>query len=575
MHRYTGSMSVRKALLGEALLLLLWAASFHTAVVLPRAQSFVLVPSQPHPHKNYPHSSVHLRKKYSSTTALLVRNRDDRKSKSTYQRHRTNPNPAISTNKKLVELGKKKQWRQLLELAEKEQASFNNVNYATVMSQLGRIRSLNKEDPGFLALLQSLAAFIEERGLPWIQARSAANIIHAIGKMDLRNPSTKRILEWIAQPKVAAHFVEEAEPQEAANVAWACATLGFEAPKLLAEIEHRSTWLVEKGTPQAVAITAWACATLGFEAPKLFAEIDRRSKWLVQEGDPQAVANTALACAKLGFKAPRLFAEIENRSKWLVKEGVSQAVANTAWACATLGFEAPNLFVEIEGQSKWLVEEGKPQEVANTAWACATLGFQALNLFAEIEHRSKWLVKEGVSQAVANTAWACAKLGVEAPKLFAEIEGQSEWLVEEGGPQTVATTAWACATLGLEAPNLFAEIESRSKWLVKKGNPQDVANTVWAFATLEFEASALFFELDHHADRLIEHGNPQDISNTCYAIAVSGKSKDSEALLAKLWDRAIELFVTGEEFIDEALWQLAQTQIFAETDGITLRTANS
>jgi len=269
-----------------------------------------------------------------------------------------------------------------LEVAEQEEESLNNVNYATIMSQLGRIRSFNKEDPRFLALLQALAALIEERGLPWIQARSAANIVHAIGKMDLRNPSTKRILEWIAQPQVAAHFVEEAEPQN-----------------------------------------------------------------------------------------------------------------------------------------------------------------------------------------VANVAWACAKLGFEAPKLFAVIEGQSKWLVEEGDPQNVANTAWACATLGLEAPNLFAEIELRSKWLVEEGNPQAVANTAWAFATLGFEASALFSELNQHADRFIALSNPQFISNMCYAIAVLGKSRDSYALLAKLWGRAI---THGEDFIDEELRQLAQTLILAEADDVKL-----
>ena len=412
-------------------------------------------------------------------------------------RRRTNPNPAaFAINKELVELGEKKQWRELLELAKEEQASLNNVNYATIMSQLGRIRSFNKEDPRFVGFLKAMATKIEERGLPWIRAREASNIIHAIAKMQLRNPGTKRILEWISTPDTAASFVEEGKPQEVVNTAW--------------------------------------------------------------------------AFAKLGFDAPDLFAQIESRSKWLVDEGKPQEVANTAWACATLGFDAPNLFAEIERRSEWLVEEGKPQEVANTAWACATLGLKAPNLFAKIERRSKWLVEEGKPQEVANTAWACATLGFEAPDLFAAIESQSKWLVEEGTPQDVANTAWACATLEFEAPNLFEEIERRSKWLVEEGKPQEIANTAWAFATLGFEAPKLFFELDRQRDRFIAQSNPQEISNTCYAIAVLGMSRDFEALLTALWDKAIELFITGEEFIDEALWQLAQTQIFAKVDSITL-----
>ena len=405
-----------------------------------------------------------------SSTPVLFRN-DERNNRSAAAR--TQLDPAVAINKRLVALGKKKQWEELLIFAEQERRNFNNVNCATLMSQLGRIRSLDRSDPRFLDFLRGLAKTVEERGLPWIQARSAANIIHSIGNMKLRNPSTKKILRWISNPEVAARFVMEGDPQAVANVAWACAKLGFEAPNLFAEIEHRSKWLVEEGTPQEVANVAWACAKVGFPAPNLFAEIELRSKWLMEAGTPQGVANTAWACATLGFEAPNLFAEIEKQSKWIVEEGNPQAVANTAWACATLGFKAPNLFAEIEHQSKWLGEEGNPQDVANTAWACATLGFKAPNLFAEIERQSKWLVEKGTPQNVANTAWACATLGFKAPNLFAEIERQSKWLVEKGTPQNVANTAWACATLGFKAPNLFAEIERQSKWFVEKGNPQE------------------------------------------------------------------------------------------------------
>ena len=449
----------------------------------------------------------------------------------------SNSNPAIAiaieNNKKIVALGKTGQWENLLEFATKEFSTFNNVNCATLMSQLGRIRSFDKSDPRFLVFLRELAEMINERGLPWIQVRQAATIIHAIGKMRLKNPSTNKILEWISEADTAAKFVEQEDPQAVANVAWACATLGYEAPKLFAEIESRSTWLVENGTPQAVANTAWAFATLGCEAPKLFAEIERQSEWLVKEGKPQAVANTAWACATLGYEAPNLFAEIDRRSKWLVENGIPQAVANAAWACAALGYKAPKLFAEIERQSKWLVKAGKPQDFSNTAWACATLCYEAPIFFAEIECRSKWLVENGTPQDVANTAWAFATLGFQAPNLFANIERQSEWLVEKGTPQAIANTAWACASLGYEAPFLFDE-------------------------------------LDRHLDERLEKWNAQNIANTCYAIAVLGLSKESEVSLAKLWERAIHLFVIGQEFADKDFWQLAQTRMFAKANGVSL-----
>ena len=83
----------------------------------------------------------------------------------------------------------------------------------TVMSQLGRIPSFDKSDPRFLSFLEALAKMMEERGLSWIGEQGAANIVHAIAKMKLKNQSTKKILEWISKPDTAAKFVEEGEPQ--------------------------------------------------------------------------------------------------------------------------------------------------------------------------------------------------------------------------------------------------------------------------------------------------------------------------------------------------------------------------
>jgi hypothetical protein len=73
-----------------------------------------------------------------------------------------------------------------------------------------------------------------------------------------------------------------------ANTAWACATLGLHSPKLFAEIEKHSTWLVKEGNPQEVANTAWACTTLGLHSPKLFAKIDKQSDWSFIKGKKRA-----------------------------------------------------------------------------------------------------------------------------------------------------------------------------------------------------------------------------------------------------------------------------------------------
>jgi len=177
-----------------------------------------------------------------SSTSVLFRGNERGADRAAHHRTIT-PSRTTATlhNKKLVELGKQHQWDALLQFVIQEHRNyFNNVNVATLTSQLARIRSFDKYDPRFLDFLQTLVAHIEARGLPWIEARPAANIDHAIAKMKLKNVSTKRLLEWIANPIVAASFVEEAELQAIANVAWAWATLEFQALHLFAVIDRRS-----------------------------------------------------------------------------------------------------------------------------------------------------------------------------------------------------------------------------------------------------------------------------------------------------------------------------------------------
>jgi hypothetical protein len=316
---------------------------------------------------------------------------------------------AIERNQKITQLGRQRKWKEILSLCEQESSEFDNVNYATTMSQLSRIRNMNRRDPVFTQFFDDLATDLVNKGVTWIEVRQLANILHAIGKLQIKSTPALSILRWVSTTKVSRTIVEEGKPQEVANTAWSFATLGFKAPKLFDAIEHRADWLVEEGNPQDVANTVWSFATLGLKAPKLFGAIEHRADWLLVKGNHQDIANTAWSFATLGFKAaPKLFDAIEHRADWLVEEGKPQAVANTAWSFATLGVKAPKLFDAIEHRADWLVEEGNPQAIANTAWSFATLGVKAPKLFDAIEYRATWLVEEGSPQNVANTAWSFA-----------------------------------------------------------------------------------------------------------------------------------------------------------------------
>jgi hypothetical protein len=97
----------------------------------------------------------------------------------------------------------------------------------------------------------------------------------------------------------------------------------------LAAVDKRGEWLAEQGTPQAAANVCWAFATLGVQAPSLLSAVNKRGDWLVNDGTPQNVANMCWAFATLGVRAPLLFAAVEERRQWLAEEGTPQNLANT------------------------------------------------------------------------------------------------------------------------------------------------------------------------------------------------------------------------------------------------------
>lgn len=472
---------------------------------------------------------------------------------------------SIAINRKIVEYGKHGQWRDILALIERNAASnFNNVNYATAMSQLGRIRSLDRSDPRFLAFLDSLSKTITELGFSWVDSRQVGNIVHAIGKMKLSNhTSARQIMAWISSSdSVITTFISQGEPQCITNTVWSFATLGLPAPKLLDAVEQRSEWLVNTGSTQAVANTIWSFATLGVPAPQLCDCIVQRAEWLVQEGTPQHVANTAWAFATLKVKAHTLFATIDDRSDWLVQNGNTQNVANTVWAFATLQMEAPKLVPAIGSRSDLLVQNGTPQEVANIAWALASRKAQAPQFFAQIEARSDWLVWKGEPQNIANTVWACATLKVSAPKLLAQIEARADWLVRMGETQHVANTAWAFATLKTEAPKLLSQIEERSAWLVQNGTTQAVANTAWAFATLETTSPKLLAQIEARSDWLVRNGSAQDVSNTAWAFATLQTT--APTFFAEIEQRAEWLVREGSvQCVSNIAWAFATLNVEA------------
>ena len=323
-------------------------------------------------------------------------------------------------NNQIIALGQDGKWKDIMILCKKQNQHFNGVNYATVLSQLSRIRNVRKDDPFFEDFLDDLTGKLHARGIAWIgKARTLATMVHAIAKMGLTSSSiAMKVMKLLDDGGTAKWFIDNANPQEIANCVWACAKIGVHPMNLFRGLDERAQWFVHNGTPQAVANCVWACGKLRIESPNLFRLLDENAQWMFENGNPQEVGNCVWACCKLEIVAPNLFRLLDERAAWFVYNGSPQDIANCVWACSKLGIESPDLFRFLEERAEWLFENGKAQDIATCVCACGTLEIESPNLFRLLDEHAQWVLEDGTPQAVADCAWACNTLGIGAPNLF-------------------------------------------------------------------------------------------------------------------------------------------------------------
>ncbi len=489
---------------------------------------------------------------------------------------------AKEINHQLLEFGKNKDWERIIETYDKEKDNFNDINYATALTQLAKCSNPCKDDQRLNELLADISKQISVNHT-W-EARGMVNMLHSVAKMKLESADARYLVSSILRRDNLLRITEFGNAQDISNLAWSCATLNVSASDLPQAMNEQAERLVETGSSQAIANTAWACATLGIKCPQLFAAIDKDTSKFIKAASTQHIANTAWACATLGIECPNFFNAVEDRATELVLHGKTQEIANTAWAFATLGCRGYGLFSAIDSNADDFVEKAKSQEMANTAWASATLGIQSPSLFQKIDQKAHRFINGGDVQAIANTAWAFATLDVACPSLLYIIDKNSKRLVDSGTTQEIGNLAWSVVKLGQDSPMIFAAIEKRLGWFFQNGTTQEISNVIWAFGQISLyspavrrkidsQASAILFssernddintqsaantsialaQLDHistsffdllchNMDNVIKNGSELHIANICYAFAILDLALEYEGAFRKLWDCAILL----------------------------------
>ncbi|KAI2498637.1 hypothetical protein MHU86_15871 [Fragilaria crotonensis] len=197
---------------------------------------------------------------------------------------------AIQINQKIVEHGRLRQWKEILQLHRQQKHSFDPVCYATAICQLGGINSLDRRHLLFLGLLDDLIKQIQLRGMDWMDAGLFGDILHALAKMQLRDDHhAKEMINLIErQTQENPEWIfENGNPENIANFVWACGKLKVHAPNLLRLLDREAQTLFDYGNPQHISTSIWACGRLEIQSPHLFRILDQEAESFLDKSTPK------------------------------------------------------------------------------------------------------------------------------------------------------------------------------------------------------------------------------------------------------------------------------------------------
>ena len=261
---------------------------------------------------------------------------------------RNSNNVSREINARIMALGKQHKWEDLLRVYREERTRFNDVNYATIMSQLAPIRHLDTRDATLLELLSDLP-----QQLKHFRARSIGNTANALAKMRVPKPERHLILEFFAQlDKVSDRLFQEQDCQNIALSAYASAKSNAPTPNLFANLNHHAEWLLREGNPQSIANSVWACGTLRVKAPKLFKGLDHHGDRLLHDGTLQAITNSVWACAVVNHGPSPGFIE-KCVSSFMLKSEDTRSLITCCWSLLVLAIVADHVEANAELPIVW------------------------------------------------------------------------------------------------------------------------------------------------------------------------------------------------------------------------------
>jgi len=323
------------------------------------------------------------------------------------------------------------------------------------------------------------------------------------------------VVQLLERPHISAMLLH-LEGTELARAAWALGALRQDHPPLFKRAVKALN--LENARTQCLANILWALARVGRQAPAAFHhELQRRAPLPA----PELCASLWALAAMRDSGASPLW---QDAMAALQGEGgklSSQAVSTILWAHATVASSEVPLQLCVAAHAAELPHYG-PRALANSLWALARLRAQltAADAIAALDRQAGFKAQE-----FSNVLWALSRgmPAVAAPPQLQFFEAVAVPLPATFQDQHIANVLWAFATASVRRmdviPDLVTEVCKRTSLGL-----QASANIAWALATLCVQAPKL---VDHL--RLLVSGRLQGARASEFAPQVA------LSLLGFLW----------------------------------------
>jgi len=239
-------------------------------------------------------------------------------------------------------------------------------------------------------------------------------------------------------------IINEFNPQELMNTAWAFSTLGLYNHPLLQVISAAALAKISEFNPHDLSGLAWSFSVLGYRDLPLMDAIAAAAIKTLSEFKPQDLSNIAWSFANLGVCIAPLMDAISEAAMSKIGAFQPQDLGNTFWAYAKLEYP-PNesLREAISAAALGRIRELEPQNLAMLAWALSTLGIVDETLLTSIASAAIPKITEFATHDMANLLWSYPSLefSVECP-LFACVQ---EALVERVPRESAAVLSKVAA----------------------------------------------------------------------------------------------------------------------------------